>query len=208
MQLFSPRFTRLYLHATRLDARSLQARLRKLISQYITTNASCTAHEATTQSHHGALTEPTQLTPSMRVTAIHRRTYPHTSVCSPGYGWNGTACASCGVGNFSVGGNSTVPTPACEVCPEGKTTLSVRALSATQCDGERERRRGCAAPLAPALFAPAWLGVAVAARGRVSFGSQPAFLHAHQLAMSPSNGLRDLPGHTRSTHRIGMVSYE
>ena len=29
MQLFSPRFTTLYLHATRLDARSLQARLRR-----------------------------------------------------------------------------------------------------------------------------------------------------------------------------------
>lgn len=74
-----------------------------------------------------------RLRPCIALTAAHgRRHGPAVTVCALGKG--GAACAPCDLGFYSLGGNMTVPTPACVACPGGWTTTTVGRYT---CDGER-----------------------------------------------------------------------
>ena len=60
--------------------------------------------------------------------------FPTTSVCLPGYG--APSCAECAIGAWSAGGNASTPSPDCEACPSGKTTLAARSNSSASCSGD------------------------------------------------------------------------
>ena len=60
--------------------------------------------------------------------------YAYAAVCLPGFGR--ASCAECAVGTWSAGGNVSTPSPACQPCPSGKTTLAARSISDASCSGD------------------------------------------------------------------------